>query len=54
MMGKRCGSVLLRKWFTFHLSGTPIKAAGSLFLSVFWVIVEVMATPQTVPRERIK
>lgn len=40
--------------FTFHLSGITIKASGSPFLSVFWVIADVIATPQTVPRERIR
>ena len=39
---------------TFHLSGTPLKASGRPELSVFWIIAEVIATPQTVPRERIR
>lgn len=40
--------------FTFHLSGIPGKAAGNLCFNVFWVMADVIATPHTVPSDRIK
>lgn len=30
---------------TFHLSGTPVKAAGKPLLNVFWTMADVIATP---------
>lgn len=40
--------------FTFHLSGTPLRASERPELNVFWIMADVMATPQTVPRERTR
>lgn len=44
-----------RRWdCTFHLSGIPVKASARPDFRVFWIIADVMATPQTLPRERIR
>jgi len=39
---------------TCSLFGTPAKASGSRQLSVFCTIVAVMATPHTLPKERMR
>ena len=41
-----------RKCITFSLSGIPDNAFGSLEARTFWIMVELAATPQTVPMER--
>jgi hypothetical protein len=37
---------------TFSLSGIPDNALGSREDSMFWMIVDAAATPQTVPMDR--
>ena len=39
---------------TFHLSGIPGSAPGKPDLRVLWTIADVIATPQTMPRDRIR
>lgn len=51
---KTRGPVNAQRGNTFHLLGTPDKAAGNPLLNVFCRMADVMATPQTVPKERIR
>jgi hypothetical protein len=41
-----------KRRLTLHLSGISPSASGRRALSVFCTMEEVMATPQTVPRDR--
>lgn len=52
--GRACAKQSRRWSCTFHLSGIPVKASARPDFRVFWMIADVMATPQTLPRERIR